>query len=127
MVNIETNATIVPEKFKPFLFNEAELHLSVESKDAAPFWVECAVEVDSPLSLAPDKRVPAVKVLVGILTNGAKREKRVKIFTGSDAQPNTYKIKMTFYVYDQEGTIEERKELFKEVECKNVDVNAKVL
>ncbi len=124
---IDVGADIVPEKFKALQFNEAELHLHVESKDNNTHWIECAVEVQSPMSLAPDKRVPIGRTLIGIFRDGVKREKRVKVFTGSDAMPNTYKIKLTFYIYDEDGAIEDRREILKEVECKNVDLNAKVL
>ncbi len=127
MVDIEVGAQLVPEKFKALQFNEAELHLDVVSKDPNPYWVECAVEVQFPLSLAPDKNVPVGRTLIGIFSSGTKREKRVKIFTGSNAQPSTYHIKVTFYVYDADGAIADRKEVQKEVECKNVDLNAKVL
>ena len=124
---IEVGANIIPDKFKALQFNEAELYLHVESKDHNTHWIECAVEVQFPMSLAPDKRIPIGRTLIGIFHEGVKKEKRVKIFTGSDALPSTYKIKLTFYIYDQDGAIEDRKEILKEVECMSVDLNAKVL
>jgi hypothetical protein len=125
MANITTNITITPERLKPNMFTEADIHLSVGSKDSNLYWVECIVEVPHPLSLAPDKTLFIGKLLIGILGQGNTREKRIKFYGNSSVTSNVYQIKLTFYLYGEDGVIEDRKEIYKSVECG--EINAKIL
>ncbi|MDE1825206.1 MAG: hypothetical protein KGH61_00785 [Candidatus Micrarchaeota archaeon] len=105
------------EKIRAFTYNEIELNLKIAIAEQDPYWVEAVYEVPAPLSLAPDKSLPTGKGLIGILQKDSAKEKRVKIFAGSEVYPSTYKVKVTLYVYDKDGAIAERKEYSKELEC----------
>ena len=123
----EINATfeVTPEKIKAFTFNELNLDVSISTTDSEKYWLEAVFEVPYPLSLAPDKNLTAGKILLGILDKDSKKGKKVKIFAANDVYPNTYKVKMTLFIYDKEGVIAERKEYSKELECG--EAGAKVL
>ncbi|MDE1846093.1 MAG: hypothetical protein KGH53_02325 [Candidatus Micrarchaeota archaeon] len=124
MPEMEAAVSIVPERIRPFSYTELELNLSLSTKSAEPYWVEAVYEVPAPLSLAPDKNLSTAKALIGILSSGEQREKRVKVYAGSDTYPEIYKIKVTLFIYDKDGAISERKEYIKELEC--AEVSAKV-
>ncbi len=125
MTNITTDIRISPETFKPGVFTEAEINFSLESKDDALYWAECIIEVPHPLSLAPDKKLFIGKTLVGIIGQGNRREKRLKLYSDSSIHPSVYQVKLIFYLYGADGAIEDRKEVFKSIECG--EINAKVL
>lgn len=125
MPEISVELSSLPERIRPFTYNELEVRLSIATDAAEPYWAECVYEVPPPLSLAPDKSLVMAKSLVGILQKGEKREKRVKVYASNDVYPNTYPLKVTLYLYDKDGAISERKEYTKEIECG--EANAKVL
>ena len=125
MPEISAVLEVSPDSIKAFRSNELDMHLSFTMAEDEHYWLECVLEVPPPLSLAPDKSLLNGKLLIGILEKDAPKEKRLKIFSSNDVYPNTYKIKVTLYVYDKDGAISERKEYFKELECG--DENAKVL
>ena len=114
-INVSLDAST--NEIKAFTFNEFEVRLSLSTKDADPYWVESVFEVPQPLSLAPDKPLYTGKSPIGILEKQTVKEKRVKVWAGNDVYPNTYKIKVTLFIYDKDGAITERKEYFKELEC----------
>lgn len=125
MPEIAATLSFSAEKIRAFTYNEFDMRLAVGTNDIDPYWAECVYEVPSPLSLAPDKNLTTAKSLIGILQKGITREKRVKIYAGSEVYPSTYTIKVTLYLYDKDGAISERKEYTKEIECS--EANAKVL
>ncbi|HVA82585.1 MAG TPA: hypothetical protein VNF06_00275 [Candidatus Aquilonibacter sp.] len=125
MPEIQASLTLAPERIKPFGYIELELNLSISTDSPEPYWIEAVYEIPSPLSLAPDKNLSTAKALIGILQKGETREKRIKLYAGSETYPEIYKIKVTLYFYDKDGAISERKEYIKELEC--AEVSAKVV
>ncbi|MGI0141080.1 MAG: hypothetical protein ACREBF_00300 [Candidatus Micrarchaeales archaeon] len=125
MPEISANLSLTIDKIKAFTYNELEIKVSLATLDPEPYWAECVYEVPQPLSLAPDKSLTTAKSLIGIIQKGETREKRAKIYTSSEVYPDTYKIKLTLYLYDKGGAISERKEYFKELECG--EANAQIL
>ncbi len=125
MLQIQSQIQIMPEHMKAFSFNEAEMKITLSTNGESACWVEATVAVPRPLSLAPDRSLETGKMLFGILSNGAEREKRVKIFANGDVYPNIYSVKITLFIYDESGAISERMEISKDIECS--DQNAKVL
>ena len=114
-ITVQIGASV--DKLRAFTYNELELNLRVATTEPEPYWIEVIYEVPSPLSLAPDKHLPTGKGLIGILQKDEVKEKRVKIFAGSEVYPSTYNVKVTLYAYDKDGAIAERKDYFKELEC----------
>lgn len=110
-----------PSKVDAFRFNEVNLTINVSMEEDKPYWCECVVEAPSPLSLAPDKELATAKTIIGIVGNGRRREKRIKIFAGNNVYPDIYKVKITVYLYDEEGVIYVRKDATKEIECSGND------
>lgn len=125
MPEIEVKLDLSPEKIRPFAFKELDLVLTVSTKEEGRYWLEGIFDVPAPLSLAPDKILDSGKILLGILGKDNSKEKKVKIFAANDVYPETYKIKVTLFIYDSDGAISERREYFKELECGEED--AKVL
>jgi hypothetical protein len=128
MADIKTDISIAPERLTAAEFNEADMKFSVENVGEGVYWVECMIEVQQPLSLAPDRILTIGKTLVGIIGQGHKREKRQKLYASKNLKPGSYNLKLTFYMYDEDGVIADRKEHLKEIECVDpVSQNAKVL
>ncbi len=125
MTEIQSQIQIIPEHLRPFVFNEAELHITLSTNSVSSCWVEATVTVPRPLSLAPDRDLETGKMLFGILGQGKSQEKRVKVFAKGDIYPNIYDVKITLFVYDENGAISERMEISKEIECS--EENAEVL
>lgn len=124
MPEIKASLSLAPERIKPFGYVELDLNLSISTTGSEPYWIEAVYEIPSPLSLAPDKNLSTAKALIGILQPGETREKRVKLYAGSETYPEIYKIKVTLYLYDKDGAISERKEYIKELECAEVSAKA---
>ena len=125
MPEINADLTLNLERIKAFTSNEFELTLKASTTSAEPCWVEAVFEVPPPLTLAPDKPLTTGKSLVGIVSAGKAKEKKIKIYSGNDVYPDTYKIKATLYAYDADGAIAERKDFYRELECG--EANAQVL
>ena len=107
-----------PAVFKAFRYNETELQFNVSTQEGDNFWVECIVDMPPLLSLAQDKSMDKAKVLFGIVAKNEPREKRIKLFSFNNIPPDTYNIKLTFFIYDKEATIADRLELNKDIECR---------
>lgn len=120
MAQVDASISLSQERIRAFVYSEFELNLSISSSDRDPYWAEAVYEVPSPLSLAPDKALQSAKSLVGILQNSETRQKRVKIYAGNETYPEIYKIKITIFLYDNDGAISERKEYVKEIECADI-------
>jgi hypothetical protein len=127
MVEIDMSVGSSPSMLKAFSFNEADITFSIQSGEDAVRWVECIIEVQPPLSLAPDKRLLLGKTLVGILSSSHRLEKRVKLYTDVNTAPGSYEIKLTVYMYDEDGAISDRKDFYKEIAIAGRDMHAQVL
>ncbi|MDE1761934.1 MAG: hypothetical protein KGH59_01035 [Candidatus Micrarchaeota archaeon] len=125
MPDIETTLTLNQDQVKPFTSREIEVNLEVKTSAAEPYWVEGVFDLQSPISLAPDKSLPSGKTVLGILDKDNPRSKRIKLYTNSDTYPSRYKMKVTIYAYDRDGAISERREYVKEIEVS--ESNAQIL
>lgn len=125
MPQLTVKLEVLPQRIKPFTFNEMEVKILLNTSETEPYWVECVFEAPAPLSLAPDKILMSGKSLVGILEKGVDKERRVKLFAQNDVYPDTYRIKSTLYIYDKDGAISERKDYYVELECG--ELNTKIL
>lgn len=120
MGDIELSVTFEPDHFKAYSRNESEMKLKFSNVGAGTFWCECEVTVASPLSLAHDRGLDAARTRVGILKPGGGLEKRIKLFTRPNNFPDDYKIKITSFLYDEDGAIVERKENEASIKCEEV-------
>ncbi|MEM4088988.1 MAG: hypothetical protein QW528_03495 [Candidatus Micrarchaeaceae archaeon] len=128
-MNDGLNATleVSPKNLKPFMSNEVQLTIRLDAPANAPrYWAEAIIEVPHMFSLQPGAEVERSRTLLGIIGGGgAAREKKIRIFTLNSIYPDTYKVRVTFFVYAEDGVIAERKEAFAEIECG--DRNAEIL
>ena len=122
MPTLELRVESNPQELIAFRRNELDFKIkfvlsNVDSNSA--YWVETLVEVEPPISLAPDRSLKLGKINVGILSNGAVKEKRFKIFSNNDIYPDTFQIKITTLMYDSDGAVAERKEVKHDIVCVN--------
>jgi len=122
MPTLELSVESNPQELIAFRRNELDFKIkfvlsNVDSNSA--YWVETLVEVEPPISLAPDRPLKLGKINVGILSNGAVKEKRFKIFSNNDIYPDTFQIKITTLMYDSDGAVAERKEVKHDIVCVN--------
>ena len=80
-------------------------------------WAEADVSVPEQLSLYPNGELHKGRVRVGILERGEYIEKAVRIYANKYTHPQTYKCKVTLFIYDKEGIIEKRVEKTVDVLC----------
>lgn len=98
--------------------NEATMHLTVTSgENQLNYWCECDILVSHPLSLAPDKELDVGRTRVGILRPNKRIEKQIKLYTRPNNFPDTYNVKVTVYLYDEDGAIAERFEQSEIIKC----------
>jgi hypothetical protein len=115
-----------PEKLVAFRRNEINCVAKFSISEAnGNYWVEALVEVDHPLSLAPDRQLKLGKINVGIFNGSSHKEKRFKIFSNNDIYPDTFSLKVTALIYDEDGAVADRKEIKHEIVCS--DENGKIL
>ncbi|MFP3215599.1 MAG: hypothetical protein RXR32_03580 [Candidatus Micrarchaeota archaeon] len=122
MPNLELSIESNPQELIAFRRNELDVKLKFTLSDVDPsssYWVETLVEVEPPISLAPDRSLKLGKINVGILSNGAVKEKRFKIFSNNDIYPDTFQIKITTLIYDSDGAVADRKEVKYDITCIN--------
>jgi len=122
MPNLELSIESNPQELMAFRRNELDVKLKFALSDVDPsssYWVETLVEVEPPISLAPDRSLKLGKINVGILSNGVVKEKRFKIFSNNDIYPDTFRIKITTLIYDSDGAVADRKEVKYDVTCIN--------
>jgi len=120
MPTLELSVESNPQELIAFRRNELDFKLKFTFSDADAsrnYWVEALVEVEPPISLAPDRSLKIGKINVGILSNGVVKEKRFKIFSNNDIYPDTFQIKITTLMYDSDGAVAERKEVKHDVVC----------
>ncbi len=125
MQGINAELSITVDKLKAFVPSEFEVLIKAGSDENDPYWLESILEVQYPLSLAPDKSLLSGRSLLGIAYNGETREKKVKIFANNDIFPDNYRFKLILFAYDKDGAIATRQEYTKELECS--DENGKIL
>ncbi len=118
MSDLSVSAKFAPEKLKAYAKNEATMVISLGNANKNNhYWCECDVNVKSPLSLAHDRELDTGRTRIGIVHPESTIEKQIKIYTRPNNFPDDYAIKITAYVYDQDGAISERIELPVKIEC----------
>lgn len=107
-----------PEVLKANKKNEATMYLTVTSDgNQQHYWCECDINVNHPLSLAPDKELGLGRTRVGILRPNKRIEKQVKVYTRPNNFPDNYSVKITVYLYDEDGAIAQRFEQNEIIKC----------
>ncbi len=120
MSDLSVSAKFVPEKLKAYAKNEAIMIIRLGNANKTNhYWCECDVNVKSPLSLAHDRELDTGRTRMGIVHPESAIEKQIKIYTRPNNFPDGYAVKITAYVYDQDGAISERIELQATIECEN--------
>ncbi len=116
IANVETR--FEPESLKANRRNEATMFMKVSTTDPQKvYWCECDISVSPPLSLAHDKDLDIGRTRVGILKPGSAIEKQVKLYTSPNNFPDHYPVKITAYLYDEDGAIAEREEQSETIKC----------
>jgi len=115
MLNPSTHFS--PIRMEAYMRNEVELELAVRNEGQEPRWVEADVLVPEAISLAPDRSLSKGRVRIGIALPGEKISKKLKVYGGASSYPDTYVIRLTFFGYGKDGTIDERCELKSELRC----------
>jgi hypothetical protein len=118
MSSVTTDVIFEPDALKAYIRNEAAMKLKLKNTDQArSFWCEADVSVNSPLSLAPDTELGIGKMRVGILKPGSSIEKSIKLYTRPNNFPDQYGIKITVFLYDEDGAIAEREDKLITIPC----------
>ncbi|MCL4363369.1 hypothetical protein M1439_02895 [Candidatus Marsarchaeota archaeon] len=118
MSDLSVSAKFIPEKLKAYAKNDVTMVISLNNASKTNhYWCECDVNVKSPLSLAHDRELDTGRTRMGIAHPESKIEKHIKVYTRPNNFPDDYTIKITAYVYDQDGAISERIELPVKIEC----------
>jgi hypothetical protein len=114
--NVETR--FEPITLKANNRNEALMYILVSAKSPSKlYWCECDILVSPPLSLAHDKELNVGRSRVGILKPNGKIEKQIKLYTRPNNFPDSYPVKITTYLYDEDGAIVERLEQNENIKC----------
>lgn len=118
MATTSISAKFEPAVLKAYQKNEATMFLSLNNSDATKtFWCECDISVTSPLSLAHDKELGMGRTRIGILKPNRSIEKQIKLYTRPNSFPDTYKLNIVAYLYDEDGAIAERVEQNENIRC----------
>ena len=115
MLNPSTHFT--PIRMAAYVRNEVEMEVLVRNEGNSPRWVECDISTPDAVSLAPDRSLSKGRMRIGIALPGEKISKKMKIYGGAGSYPDTYTIRLTFFGYGKDGTIDERCELKSELRC----------
>ncbi len=98
-----------PELLKPNRTNEVSLTVKVgPGENTGIYWCECGIEVEGPMSLAPDRNTNYGIVRMGILSQGKEITQRINIYTRYVSIAGKYQVKITLYLYGESGIISER-------------------
>jgi hypothetical protein len=123
---IESSVKIVfePEVLDRTKAGEVNMKMEFSAPDAEKeYWCECDVQVKAPMSLSHDAFLEKGRTRVGILgPNKGKISKQVKLFSSPSMSANDYLITVTTYLYDEEGTIAERRDTSEVIKCSVQDL-----
>lgn len=126
VAKIEINSTFEPATVKAFMKNELKMKIDFVSSDSEQeLWCESDVIAEPPLSLAYDKPLKMGKMRVGILKPGSNITKTINVYTLPNNYPDTYGIKITAYLYGDDGTIVERIEKSESIDCIDIKQESK--
>ena len=99
--------------------NEINMSLEFNAPNVQKeYWCECEVVVRAPLSLSHDAFLEKGRTRVGIIGPIKKTIiKQVKLFSVPAMSSNDYLVRITTYLYDEEGTIAERHDTSEVIKC----------
>ena len=117
MGNVELDVQFSPQRLKAFSRNEVKMDITIKNLTQSVFWGECEIRVASPLSLAHDSEMNAVRARIGILKPGASATRPVKLFTRPNNYPDEYGFTLVAYLYDEDAAISERVEKRVSIMC----------
>ena len=115
MLNPSTHFS--PIRMSAYVRNEVEMEVLVRNEGDSPRWVECDITTPEAISLAPDRSLSKGRMRIGICLPREKISKKIKIYGGASSYPDTYVIRLTFFGYGKDGTIEERYEVKADLRC----------
>ena len=109
MAKMQVTVKFDPQTLKAYKRNDLAMNLVFNNvDDEKQYWCECEIAVKSPLSLAVDRELDAGRTRAGIIGPGESRNKLVKLYTRPINFPDNYRVKITTFVYDDDGAIAER-------------------
>ena len=114
---LNPNTHFSPIRMPSYMRSEVEMEVSVKNEGAAPLWVEADLVIPEAISLAPDKLLSHGRLRIGIALPGERIAKKVRIFGGASSYPDTYVLRLTFFGFGKDGTIEQRCELRADLRC----------
>ncbi len=126
MGDIEASVSFEPDSLKAFSKNEVEMKISVKGDGARTYWCECDINAKAPLSLAHDMALENGRIRIGILKPSGEASKSVKLYTLPNNFPDEYMLKLTVYVYDEDGAIYKRIDSTKPISCVQMDKTGSV-
>ena len=118
MAKMQVTVKFDPQTLKAYKRNDLAMHLEFNNvDDTKEYWCECEIAVKSPLSLALDRELDDGRTRAGIIGPGESRNKLVKLYTRPINFPDNYRVKITTFVYDDDGAIAERLEQTEDIVC----------
>jgi hypothetical protein len=101
---------------RPNQTDEVSLNIKTSIPDnEGPYWCECDIEVEAPISLAMDRELSYGRRRIGILMPGKAIDQRVNLYTKKVSVQGNYKIKLIMYLYGESGAISKRTEKTEEI------------
>ncbi len=118
MAKMQVTVKFDPQTLKSYKRNDVTMNLTLENVDESKlYWCECEIAVKSPLSLAIDCELDAGRARIGIVKPSEGKSKQIKLYTRPSNFPDSYKVGITTYVYEDDGTIAERLEQTESIVC----------
>lgn len=125
--DFKVEAVFSPDTIRAFTKNEVSMTIRITSDDKErSHWCECEVKANPPLSLARDQELGLGKAKVGIVKPSGSIEKRVNLYTNNNNYPDEYLLKITAFIYDEDGAIAQRVEQNASIMCKEQQVGEAV-
>jgi hypothetical protein len=118
MAKVEVTVKFDPQTLKSYSRNEIVMNIALENADESKlYWCECEIAVKSPLSLAIDRELDVGRTRMGIVKHDEGKSKQIKLYTRPSNFPDDYKVGITTYVYEDDGTIADRVEQTESIAC----------
>ncbi len=121
MATIELKTSFEPESLRAFAKNEFKMKMDFFNNDDKTYWCESDIVAKAPLSLAHDMPLENGRLRIGILKPRSSISKIVNLYTLPNNFPDTYLVKFTIYLYDEDGAISERIEQSSSIECRSIN------
>ncbi len=122
MSDITIAASFDPATIKAHTSTSVLMNLVLKSSASSYYWCECDIEVEQPLSLAPHKELTKGRQRIGIIKPSASVSKRVNIYSDYTNFQSSYLVKITAYMYGEDGTISDRIEMSAQLLCEQADM-----